>query len=174
MRRVASILLFSAAFGVDAIPAEPAPKNPGPNPRIDIEGYLKIAREAAKHRETRRLSEEDFIKMSVEAGVVILDARGKAMFDLQHIKGAINLNFSDIAVERLKQTLSDKDARILIYCNNNFPNSVVFQSKLPTASLNISTYIALYNYCYRSVYELGPKVDPKMSKLTFESTLKSR
>ena len=47
--------------------------------------------------------------------------------------------------------------------------SMVMSEKLPTASLNLSTYIALYNYGYRNVYELGPQLDPKVSRLPFES-----
>ena len=62
-----------------------------------------------------------------------------------HIKGAINLSFPDIAVDSLKKTLPDKSARILIYCNNNFKNAEEpFPTKKPRASLNLSTYIALY------------------------------
>ena len=131
-----------------------------------MEGYLKVAAEAAKHRETRRLSEEDFLKMSKETGTIVLDARSKEMFDQIHVQGAINLSFPNIDVESLKKTLPDKDARILIYCNNNFSNAgPAFATKRAVASLNISTYIALYSYGYRNVYELGPQVDLKASKL---------
>jgi hypothetical protein len=174
MKYVVSALILSVAFAFNAVPAELKSKDPGPNPQIDINGYLKVSQEAAKHRETRRLTEADFIKMSTEPNTIILDCRSKAMFDLQHIKGAINLTFADIAVETLKQTLPDKNTRILIYCNNNFPNSRAFLSKAPTASLNISTYIALFNYGYKNVYELGPLVDPKTTKLVFESTPKQK
>jgi len=147
------------------------------NPAIDMDGYLKIAADAAKHRQSHRVTEEDFIKMSQEKGTVVLDARSKEMYDLMHVKGAINLSFPNIDIESLKKTLPDKDARILIYCNNNFTDptkpagngiaAVAFRSKAPTASLNISTYIALYNYGYKNVYELAPLVDPAKSKLTF-------
>jgi phage shock protein E len=66
--------------------------------------------------------------------------------------------------------LPDKNTRILIYCNNNFLGAEkAFPAKAVTASLNISTYIALYNYGYRNVYELGPLLDIKASKLDFES-----
>jgi hypothetical protein len=41
---------------------------------------------------------------------------------------------------------------------------------MPSASLNLSTYIALYNYGYRNVYELGPLVDIKDSRLAFVSS----
>ena len=37
---------------------------------------------------------------------------------------------------------------------------------MPSASLNLSTYIALYNYGYRNVYELAPLID--ISKTTLE------
>ena len=172
MKSVVFALALFVGFAFNATPAELIPRDPGPNPQIDINGYLKVSQEAAKHREKRRVTEEDFIKMSTEPGTIILDARSKAMYDLLHIKGAINLTFSDIAVDTLKQTIPNKNTRILIYCNNNFPNSPAFLTKMPTASLNISTYITLYNYGYRNVYELGPKVDPKTSKLTLESTPK--
>jgi len=144
-----------------------------PNPAIDMAGYLKVAEEAAKHRESRRLTEADFIRMSREEGTIVLDARSKEKYDLLHIKGAINLSFPDIAVESLEKTLPDKSARILIYCNNNFRNALeAFPTKSPRASLNLSTYIALYSYGYRNIYELGPQIDPKDSKLPFESNSK--
>jgi hypothetical protein len=42
---------------------------------------------------------------------------------------------------------------------------------LPAASLNLSTFIALYTYGYRNVWELaGPPIDPARSLLTFEGT----
>ena len=140
------------------------------NPAIDMPGYLRVAAEAAKYRETRRLSEEEFIRMSREPGTVILDARSREKFDELHIKRALNLSFPDITVDSLKNALPDKNTRILIYCNNNFLGAEKpFPSKIASASLNISTYIALYNYGYRNVYELGPLVDIKASNLDFES-----
>ena len=138
------------------------------NPAIDMEGYLRVSTEAAKHRESRRLSEDEFIRMSREPETIILDARSKQKYDELHIKGAINLSFSDIAVESLKRTIPYQNARVLIYCNNNFRGAEgPFPTKLATASLNLSTYIALYNYGYRNVYELGPLIDMKSSKLDF-------
>ena len=139
------------------------------NPAIDMEGYLRVSREAAAHRQTRRLSEEEFIRMSREPGTVILDARSRQRFEELHVRGAINLSFPDIAVETLAKTIPDKATRILIYCNNNFVNAEgPFPSKMPSASLNLSTYIALYNYGYRNVYKLAPLIDIKASKLDFE------
>src|SRR5262245_19765944 len=89
----------AVADGQPPTPPKAVPTaNVPPNPNIDMDGYLKVAAEAAKHRETRRLSEDDFIKMSQEKGVIVLDARSKEMYDLLHVKGAINLSFPDIAI----------------------------------------------------------------------------
>jgi rhodanese-like protein len=141
------------------------------NPAIDMQGYLRISAEAAKHRESRRLTEAEFIQMSRETDTVVLDARSREKYNELHINGAINLSFSDITVESLKSTLPDKNTRILIYCNNNFVGAEKpFPTKAPTASLNLSTYIALYSYGYRNVYELGPLLDIETAKLELVSS----
>jgi len=86
------------------------------------------------------------------------------------VKGAVSLPFPDIAIESLAATIPDKRTRILIYCNNNFANAEgPFPAKIARASLNLSTYIALYSYGYRNVYELGPLMDLKDSRLEFSS-----
>jgi 3-mercaptopyruvate sulfurtransferase SseA len=139
------------------------------NPAIDMEGYIRVAQEAAIHRQSHRVSEEDFIRMSREPGTIILDARSRAKYDELHVKGAINLPFPDIAVQSLRHTIPDQSRRILIYCNNNFENAEgPFPTKASRAALNLSTFIALYGYGYRNVYELAPLVDIKESKLEFE------
>jgi len=139
------------------------------NPAIDMRGYLRIAGEAAEHRAARRVSEAEFIRMSREPGSIILDARSREKYDELHVKGAVNLSFPDIAIETLRATIPDVGTRVLIYCNNNFANAEgPFPAKLASASLNLSTYIALYNYGYRNVYELAPLVDLRRSQLEFE------
>ena len=140
------------------------------NPAIDMEGYLRFANEAAAHRETHRVSESEFIRMSRQPGTIVLDARSRQKYDELHVRGAINLSFPDITVASLAQAIPDKTTRVLIYCNNNFVRAEApFPSKLPSASLNLSTYIALYTYGYRNVYELAPQIDPAKSKLVFDS-----
>ena len=140
------------------------------NPAIDMPGYLRIANEAAAHRATRRISESDFIRMSREPGTVVLDARSREKYEELHVKGAVNLSFPDITIDSLSRVVPDKETRILIYCNNNFVNAQgPFPTKLPSASLNLSTYIALYNYGYRHVYELAPLIDIRNTRLDFES-----
>jgi len=140
------------------------------NPAIDMPGYLQVSREAAEHRESRLLSEEEFMRMSREPGTVVLDARSREKFDELHIQDALSLPFPDIAIESLKAAIPDQGTRILIYCNNNFANAEgPFPAKIARASLNLSTYIALYSYGYRNVYELEPLIDLKASKLPFVS-----
>jgi hypothetical protein len=151
--------------------AQDKPSQEPANPAIDMAGHLRVSADAARHRESRRVSEEQFLAMSREPGTIILDARSKELFDQLHIAGAINLSFPDIAVATLAKTIPDKNTRILIYCNNNFVNSErAFPSKIATASLNLSTYIALYDYGYRNVYELAPQLDPAKTILKLEST----
>jgi 3-mercaptopyruvate sulfurtransferase SseA len=72
------------------------------NPNIDMDGYLRVSREAAAHRETHRLSEEDFLRMAAEPGTIVLDARSPEFFAMLHVKGAMNLPFSDIAFDSLQ------------------------------------------------------------------------
>ena len=165
MKRTLTLALMILCAGTIAF----AQKKAGiANPAIDMPGYLRAAAEAAEHRESHRLTEDDFIRMSREPGTVILDARSHEKYNELHIKGAINLSFPDITVESLNTALPDKNTRILIYCNNNFVGAEkAFPTKAPAASLNLSTYISLYSYGYRNVYELGPLLDIKTSKLDF-------
>ena len=171
MKSLTYTVLCLLLFGPHDQPKPSQP--PAANPAIDMQGYLRISAEAAKYRETHRVTEADFLRMSREPGAIILDARSQNKFNLLHIAGAINLSFSDISVESLQRMLPDKEAHILIYCNNNFVNNEeAFPSKLPTASLNLSTYIALYNYGYHNVYELAPRLDPKKCTLPFETSVR--
>ena len=161
--------LIFVTFLVAAAPLPAQEKAVPANPAIDMDGFLRTAAEAARHRATRRVSEEDFLRMSREKGTLVLDARSKAKYDELHVKGAVNLTFPDIAVDSLHALIPDKATRILIYCNNNFQNAQgPFPSKLPVASLNLSTYTALYAYGYRNVYELGPLIDIRTTRLPFE------
>jgi len=141
---------------------------PEPNPEIDMAGFLVQANDAAKHRTTRRISEKLFLQWSGEPNTIILDARSAEKFNELHITGAINLSFPDITIESLARVIPDKNTRVLIYCNNNFRNNPPpFPSKLPVASLNLSTYVSLYTYGYRNVYELAPLLDLEKSVLPF-------
>lgn len=166
MQAIVVAVWLGSAAGADAqVRAVPD------NPAIDMQGFLSVSRKAADARASRRISEADFIRMKSEPGTIVLDARSREKFDELHIKGATHLSFPDIAVDSLHATIPNKATRILIYCNNNFRGAEKpFPTKLPMASLNLSTYVALYSYGYRNIYELAPLIDIKTSKLQFEST----
>ena len=143
--------------------------NGEPNPAIDSDGYLRLASQAIAHREPRRVSEDEFIRLARTPGVVILDARSRAKYDALHVKGAINLSFPDITIDSLKTLLPDKHAVVLIYCNNNFRDAPdPMPGKLPPAALNLATYTALYTYGYRNVYELGPNLSVQTTRIPFQ------
>jgi phage shock protein E len=163
--------ILSAAFLVSlGCLGEAAERSAPVNPAIDMEGYLRVSAEAAKHRRTRRVSEDELLRMSREPGTIVLDARSAARYEELHVRGAVNLSFPDITVASLEETIPDKKTRVLIYCNNNFRNAEgPFPAKRADASLNLSTYVSLYSYGYRNVYELAPLLDLQSSKLPFES-----
>lgn len=164
------IVIFAGLISL-APPARAGDRADVANPSIDMDAHLRLSIEAARQRETHRLTEEAFERMSREPGTLVLDARSKEKYDELHVRGAIHLSFPDITVDSLARTIPVKTTRVLIYCNNNFRNAQgPFPTKLAPASLNLSTYITLYIYGYRNVYELGPLIDLKASTLDFEST----
>ena len=146
-----------------------------PNPLIDYPGYLRIARAAESLREKRRLTEDQFLSFAAQPGTIILDARSESKFKLRHIKGAVNLPFTEFTDKSLAQAIPAKSTRVLIYCNNNFLGSpVAFATKAPAASLNISTYSTLATYGYTNIYELGPLIEISTTKLPFQGEEVSR
>ncbi len=69
-RGLAPLALAAAAHAAAAGPGAPVA-----NPAIDAAALLRVAAEAARHREARPVDEAAFIAMSGEPGTVILDAR---------------------------------------------------------------------------------------------------
>jgi hypothetical protein len=166
---------------------------------VDFDAYEKLMVEVKKHRATRLVNVDEFLKMSKEKGTVILDTRSQKMYDGKHIKGAIHLDFTDFTAQNLYRLIPDNTTRILIYCNNNFDaepiyfttkstvfipkKSIIKDGKLIlvddrnfnldkkplTLALNIPTYINLYGYGYKNVYELSELVNTSLDKkIVFE------
>ncbi len=141
------------------------------NPLIDFSRFVQLAQRVEPVREQRRITEEQFAAWSAQPGTVVLDARSADKYALRHIRGAINLPYTDFTEEALARVIPAKETRVLIYCNNNFAGAPrAFTEKRATASLNISTYVALAAYGYTNIYELGPLVDVRMSRLAMEGT----
>jgi len=167
MKTIPLFLLISA-FTLPLI----AEDKPIPNRLIDYPGFLRDAEEVGKLRASRRVSEDDFLRMAAEPGTIIFDARSDSKFDMLHIKGSVHLALTDATAGDLQRVIPDKNTRILIYCNNNFENEQrAFTSKTATTSLNIYTFNTLYGYGYKNVYELGPLLDIRRSAIPFEGTL---
>jgi hypothetical protein len=128
--------------------------------QIDYQGFQGLTHEVAAYRQGRLVTLAQFQAMAREPNTLILDARSADAYAEGHIDGAINLPFTDFTDQSLAAALGTTDKRILIYCNNNFSNNqrpVVL--KRVELALNIQTFINLYGYGYRDVYELGDVVD---------------
>jgi phage shock protein E len=161
--RLAALLISMSMWGaVHAQGVAPA------NPLIDYDAFAANVAAVAPLREARLISEAQFMRMAREPGTVVLDARSERMYGMRHVKGARNLSFPDFTEASLARAIPTKDTRILIYCNNNFigaPESLAM--KAFSSALNVSTFVSLYSYGYRNVYELGPSIEFKSTKLAF-------
>jgi hypothetical protein len=103
------------------------------------------------------------------------------------------LAFTDFTQDNLRKVIPSFETTILIYCNNNFDgNQTDFASKVAMPrpksgnavatqfaaqakpimmALNIPTYINLYGYGYRNVYELHELVNVNDPRIAFEGSL---
>ena len=146
----------------------PAVSRPDPlNPQVDYAGFALLTQELQEYREKRLIGMDQFVDLANREDAVILDTRSAAAFRSGHIKGAINLPFSDFTEDKLAMVLGRKDRAILIYCNNNFRDNVfpVMRKSAPLA-LNIPTFINLYGYGYEDIYELNDVLvmsDPRLN-----------
>lgn len=168
-----AVTFFLSAFCFSQIPS-----------KVDYDAFEKLVKEVKDHRAERLVSVEKFNEMSKMNNVVILDTRSKAMYEAKHVKGAIHLNFSDFTQESLELLFPSKDVTILIYCNNNFENDLMYfptKAYVPlslenknelgiTMALNIPTYINLYGYGYKNVYELSELISIFDQRIELEGT----
>lgn len=138
------------------ITAQDAPSQPATGEQVDYQGFAELTYEVFLYRMERLIDLEEFNQRAAQDNVLILDTRSAAAFAAGHIEGSINLPFSDFTVAKLEKVIGDnQDREILIYCNNNFRDNVFpIASKIARLALNIPTFINLYGYGYRNVYEL--------------------
>jgi rhodanese-related sulfurtransferase len=181
-------MLLLLAAGSPAEPAYPVAK-------VSFEDYKSLVAEVEAHRAERLIDLNKFLEMSQKQGVMILDTRSKFRFDRIHVQGAKHLNFSDFTQQNLAELIPSPDTVILIYCNNNFEgNQVDFASKVAVRlplneapvnpatqfaaqakprmmALNVPTYLNLYGYGYRNVYELHELVKVDDPRITFAGSI---
>ena len=142
-----------------------------PPSNIDYPGFAKLTREVEDYRQERLVNLDDFLMMAEDANTILLDTRSERAYHEKHLKGAIHLNFSDFSDKKLEAVIPSKDTRILIYCNNNMLGDPArFFAKSAPLALNIPTFINLYGYGYKNVYELKNNVDVSDARLQFDST----
>ena len=158
MRLPGFLLTLAATTSFLAFPLH---ANPRDNPQIDYSGFLDLSSEVSMVRAERLIDLAEFRARAARSGTLILDTRSAAAFAEGHMAGAVNLPFSDFTDSKLRAVIGDDpDREILIYCNNNFSNNIppIITKRAPLA-LNIPTFINLYGYGYRNIYELGEIVD---------------
>ncbi len=151
-----SLLLLAVAFATTPLAAQQAG-----SPLIDYPAYQELTAEVYPYRTERLISLADFNARAGRPDVLVLDARSAQAFKRGHIKGAVNLPLPDFTAAALAEIIGNNpDREILIYCNNNFINDrVPVPVKARPLALNIQTFINLYGYGYKNIYELGEAVD---------------
>ena len=191
--------LFALVALFVSIPAS-AEQRPYPPAKVSYDDFKALVAEVEPHRQKRLVDLNTFMKMSQEPGVVVLDTRSAFRFERIHLKGAKHLSFPDFTQDSLRKVIPSEETVVLIYCNNNFDgNQVDFASKVflpmkplpqdgqqePVSpktqiraqakpvmlALNVPTYVTLYGYGYRNVYELGELVKVSDPRVSFEGTV---
>lgn len=152
---LASATILSALSLQPVIAQTPQTREAANNPQVDYTAFLRLTEELADYRDGRLVSLDEFNAKAKQQDAIILDTRSVAAFEQGHIDGAINIPFSDFTEEKLAEILGDKSRPILIYCNNNFRDNVPpIRLKRAPLALNIPTFINLYGYGFKNIYEL--------------------
>lgn len=151
--------LFALSAFVLLAAASPAP-SPKANPQIDYDGFAALTTDVRDYRQGRLVDLAEFKVIARQRGALVLDARSADAFARGHIKGAVNLPFTDFTAGSLAAMIGNRNRPILIYCNNNFSNDAEpVKMKALQLALNIQTFVNLVGYGYRNVYELNEVVD---------------
>ncbi|SDD97247.1 rhodanese-like domain-containing protein [Niabella drilacis] len=173
------LLILPALLAIQTVSAQKAPAKA----KVDYDAFEQLVKEVKEHRKKKLVTLDEFLKLSGEKGVVVLDTRSDEMYNRKHIQNAVHLNFSDFTQENLSRMIPTTATKVLIYCNNNFegdqrnfatkavvPAAASKKLRPITLALNIPTYINLYGYGYRNVYELAELVNVNDPRLKLEGT----
>jgi hypothetical protein len=151
-----------------------------PKALADYGDFKTLVGQVEQYRQQRLVNLNDFLKMQKEPNTIVLDTRSANRYAARHLKGAISLPFTDFTQANLARLIPDANTRVLIYCNNNFMGDQVnFATKTAapsaannhtpvTLALNIPTYINLYGYGYKNIYELDELVNMTDGRVQFE------
>jgi rhodanese-related sulfurtransferase len=98
-----------------------------------------------KSAEYTKITADEAVSMMEDGGMfILLDVRTEEEYNESHIDGAILIPDTEIE-ERATEELTDKDARILIYCRSGRRSALVAQ--------------ALADMGYTNVYDFGGIID---------------
>lgn len=164
-----------------------------PRAKVSFEDFKELVAAVEPHRAARLIDFTTFLKKSKESNVIILDSRSAFRYERIHLKGALHLAFTDFTQDNLAKVIPDRDTTILIYCNNNFEGDQVdfatkvagpfgppgdrvamqmrSQEKPKMMALNVPTYVNLFGYGYRNVFELDELLDVKDPRVVFEGSI---
>lgn len=171
---------FSEPIPTNLVATDSVAPLSSPPSMVDFTAFANLVTEVQAYRDNGHLITFDtFLKMANEPNTIILDARSHPMYEMKHLKGAVHLNFADFTQQTLAAVIPSRDTRILIYCNNNFSDDQLFfeskvvlpssiQEKPVSLALNIPTFINLYGYGYKNVYELSSLLSVYDPKVVFE------
>ena len=189
MRKICMLLMVVLVTSVVS-----AQEKTYPPAKVSFDDFKGLVGAVETHRAKRLVDLDTFLKMSKEPNTIIFDSRSDFRYDRIHVKGARHLSFTDFTQGNLKGVIPDFNTRILIYCNNNFEGDQVdfpskialppvfgsaesleqqfsIQEKPVMMALNIPTYINLYGYGYRNVYELDELVTVSDPRIEFEGSI---
>ena len=153
-----------------------------PPSKVDFDVFETLTKEVKEYRKNRLVSLATFLSYAKEKNTIMLDTRSTEMYNRKHVKGAIHLDFSDFTEANLRSLIPSADTRILIYCNNNFSDDrfrfatksiapkISGPTKEITLALNIPTFINLYGYGFKNVYELADLVSVRDPSIQFEGS----
>lgn len=159
-----------------------------PKAKVSYDDFKELVLKVENIRAERLISFNQFLELQLDSNTVVLDTRSSEKYQRKHLKGAINLPFTEFTQATLRRLIPDTATTILIYCNNNFSGDEVFfptKSYVPgrtgnylflaerrpiSLALNVPTYINLYGYGYRNIYELDELVEMNDSRVEFEGT----
>ncbi|MFT6338759.1 MAG: hypothetical protein ACJATI_005536 [Halioglobus sp.] len=159
-----------------------------PKAYVSYSDYENIVKEVKPIRKLRLINYDQLIDLQKKENVILLDTRSKNKYQQKHLKGAINLPFTEFTQSNLRNLIPDIKTRIIIYCNNNFDgDSILFASKTFTPdqigklslamqkdsimlALNIPTYINLHGYKYQNIYELNELINISDDRLKLEGS----
>jgi hypothetical protein len=170
---------------------EGAAVKPYPKALVSFDDFKSLVADVEGHRQARLVDLDTFLQMSHEPNTIVFDSRSDFRYLRKHLTGAKHLSFTDFTADNLARLIPDPNTRILIYCNNNFDGDPVdFATKVAVGvpgepresqilanqkpimlALNIPTYINLYGYGYRNVFELGELVHIGDRRIKFEGSV---